>query len=279
MNTGIQDAFNLGWKLAMVAQGQSSPELLDSYQDERVAIAEGVLALTHGLVRTFTMTSPRKRWLRDHLLPAAMATPGVERAYINRLAQVSHDYRGGPLSRRNPRLRRARIASGERLPDTIGLERDGTPVRPLDLLSSEGHTLLVMSGRRSQPDAAHAAVAHLTRWHDVVRTIIIYGGAERGAPGDISDPELRAHRRFGAPSGKLLLLRPDGYLACQAPLSRPQVLDAYLRRVTRTNTAESKPDEYAPGARRGDAGGERSFNRGVLTGEARLSSGSCRGSA
>jgi len=135
MNTGIHDAFNLGWKLAMVAQGQSSPDLLDSYQAERVPIAEGVLALTHGLVKTFTMTSPRKRWLRDHLLPAAMAIPAAERGYINRLSQVSHNYKGGPLSSRNHWPRPARVASGERLPDVAGLELDGKPVRPLDLLS------------------------------------------------------------------------------------------------------------------------------------------------
>jgi 2-polyprenyl-6-methoxyphenol hydroxylase-like FAD-dependent oxidoreductase len=102
MNTGIQDAFNLGWKLAMVVHGQSRSDLLDTYQVERVPIAERVLALTHALVTTFTIGSPRKRWLRDRLLPAAMAIPAAERRYINRLAHVSHNYKDGPLSSRHP---------------------------------------------------------------------------------------------------------------------------------------------------------------------------------
>jgi 2-polyprenyl-6-methoxyphenol hydroxylase-like FAD-dependent oxidoreductase len=235
MNTGIHDAFNLGWKLAMVAQGQSCPDLLDSYQAERVPIAEGVLALTHGLVRTFTMTSRGQRWLRDRLLPVAMAIPAAERGYINRLAQVSHNYKDGPLSCPNPRLRPARVASGERLPDVAGLELDGKPVRPLDLLGLGGHTLLVMTGRRTHRATARNAVARFARWDGIVRTITINGGGDRSVSGDISDPNLCAHRRYGALKGRLLLVRPDGYLARQAPLSRPDVLEVYLERLTRTN--------------------------------------------
>jgi 2-polyprenyl-6-methoxyphenol hydroxylase-like FAD-dependent oxidoreductase len=237
MNTGIHDAFNLGWKLAMVAHGQSCPDLLDSYQAERVPIAEGVLALTHGLVRTFTMTSPHKRWLRDRLLPAAMAIPPVERGYINRLAQVSHNYKGGPLSSRNPRLLPPSLASGERLPDVVGLELDGKPIRPLDLLSPGEHTLLVMTGRRSHRPAARNAVARFAPWDGIVRTITINGGGGGGdhtAPENISDPDLCAHRRYGALKGRLLLVRPDGYLARHAPLDRPDILEVYLERLTST---------------------------------------------
>ncbi len=233
MNTGIHDAFNLGWKLAMVAHGQSCPDLLDSYQAERVPIAEGVLALTHGLVRTFTVTSPHKRWLRDRLLPAAMAIPAVERGYMNRLAQVSHNYKGGPLSSRNPRLLPASLASGERLPDVVGLELDGKPIRPLDLLSPGGHTLLVMTGRRGHRPAARNAVARFARWEGVLGTITINGGGDHTAPGNICDPELCAHRRYGALKGRLLLVRPDGYLARHAPLNRPDLVEVYLERLTR----------------------------------------------
>ena len=50
MNTGIQDAHNLGWKLASVIKG-ASPALLDSYQEERLPVAAGVLALSNELLR------------------------------------------------------------------------------------------------------------------------------------------------------------------------------------------------------------------------------------
>ena len=198
-------------------------------------IAEGVLALTHALVTTFSIGSPRKRWVRDRLLPAAMAIPAAERRYINRLAQVSHNYKDGPLSSNNPRVRPAPLASGKRLPDVTGLELDGKPVRPLDLLTAGTHTLLVMTGRGTNPDTARETVARFARWDGIVRTITINGAAERSAPGDIHDPDLRAHRRYGALRGRLLLVRPDGYLARQAPLSRANVLEAYLHQVARTH--------------------------------------------
>jgi 2-polyprenyl-6-methoxyphenol hydroxylase-like FAD-dependent oxidoreductase len=238
MNTGIQDAFNLGWKLAMVAQGGSTSDLLDSYEAERLPVAQGVLALTHGLVKTFTMTSPPKRWLRDRLLPAAMALPTAERRYINRLAQVSHKYTDGPLSSRNPRLQAARVASGERLPDVAGLELGGKPVRPLDLINFDGHTLLVMTGHGTHRAMARQAVARFARRDAIVRTLTIHGGEAPGR-GDISDPELRAHRRYGALRGRLLLVRPDGYIARQAPLNRPCVLEAYLEGLARTQAHEA----------------------------------------
>jgi 2-polyprenyl-6-methoxyphenol hydroxylase-like FAD-dependent oxidoreductase len=98
LNTGLHDAFNLGWKLALVARGQASPALLDTYQSERVPIATSVLAFTHGLLRTFSMPSARKRLVRDHVLPVAMALPAAQRGYTNRLSQLSHSYRGGPLA-------------------------------------------------------------------------------------------------------------------------------------------------------------------------------------
>jgi FAD binding domain len=67
LNTGLHDAFNLGWKLALVARGQAPPALLDTYEAERGPIATSVLAFTHGLVRTFSMPSPRRRGSRaDH---------------------------------------------------------------------------------------------------------------------------------------------------------------------------------------------------------------------
>ncbi len=232
MNTGIQDAFNLGWKLALVAQGKSPPELLDSYQDERVPIAEGVLALTHCLVTTFTMASPRKRWLRDHLLPIAMAVPAAERRYINRLGQVCHHYKDSPLSDPNPRPRPVSVASGERLPDVAGLELEGKPIRPLDLLRSGAHTLLVMTGRHTDETIAPRAAARFARWGDIVHTITINGRSGGSAAGEVADPDLRAHRRYGALNGRLLLVRPDGYLARQAPLSQPGALEAYLEQLT-----------------------------------------------
>ena len=107
-----------------------------------------------------------------------------------------------------------------------GLVRDAQPFSTLDLLASPLHTLLVLAGDPPDTASARAAIARLSRWDDIVHTIRI---DDRGGAGD---PGLRAHRRYDALAGRLLLVRPDGYIAATAPLSRPEDLENYLRRVS-----------------------------------------------
>ena len=253
MNTGLHDAFNLGWKLALVAGGQSLPGLLDTYQDERLPIAAGVLAFTHDLVRIFTISSPRKRWLRDHLLPIAMAVPVAERRYTRRLSQISHAYRGGPLTppAARRRLGSGLIAPGDRLPSVPGLERNGEPVCTLDLISSSAHTLLVFTGQRAGSQTADAAIARLARLNGIVNTVTVSGPSKPHSPDVVADPHLAAHRRYRARKGQLLLVRPDGYLAKRAPLNRPDIPERYLLQLT-NGAADESPTQrelYPAGVR------------------------------
>jgi 2-polyprenyl-6-methoxyphenol hydroxylase-like FAD-dependent oxidoreductase len=228
MNTGLQDAFNLGWKLALVTQRQSPAALLDSYQAERVPIAAGVLALTHGLVRTFSLASPRKRWLRDRILPAVLGIPAAERRYITRLAQLSHNYRGGPLAPVAPRASGHQIVPGDRLPHVSGLRLDDEPVSTLELIGSPTHTLFVLAGEHPDLDAVRAATARFARYSGLLTVVAISPQGTAEQPDSVADPDLRAHRRYRARHGRLVLVRPDGYVACTAPLTEPVALERYL---------------------------------------------------
>ncbi|MEO7897829.1 MAG: FAD-dependent monooxygenase [Pseudolysinimonas sp.] len=73
MNTGIQDAANLGWKLAQVLSGQASDELLGSYEDERLPVARGVLRMTDRLFRMATTSNPLIRFVRPRVAPFALS--------------------------------------------------------------------------------------------------------------------------------------------------------------------------------------------------------------
>jgi hypothetical protein len=66
-----------------------------------------------------------------------------------------------------------------------------------------------------------------------VQSIAICGPTGSHDPHAISDPDLHAHRRYHALRGQHLLVRPDGYLACRAPLSRPDIPERYLQQLTR----------------------------------------------
>jgi 2-polyprenyl-6-methoxyphenol hydroxylase-like FAD-dependent oxidoreductase len=71
MNTGMQDAFNLGWKLALGAVGAASPVLLDSYHAERHPVAAKVIEFTTRLTQAGTLDSSLARTLRNTVVHAA----------------------------------------------------------------------------------------------------------------------------------------------------------------------------------------------------------------
>src|SRR5918995_373113 len=98
MNTGIQDAFNLGWKLALAARGQAAPGLLDSYQAERHPIARGVLRGTHLGTRLILAQNPVMRAVREQAVPLFVNIPAVRRCILTTVSQLSIGYRASPLS-------------------------------------------------------------------------------------------------------------------------------------------------------------------------------------
>ncbi|MZG14814.1 hypothetical protein GTY44_15170 [Streptomyces sp. SID5914] len=107
MNTGIQDAFNLAWKLIAVLDGTADPELLDTYDAERRPVAQGVLAFTEQLHNVSTMSDQASIRLRNEILAAAGGVPEVSAWLANRLAQLAGTYAkdgSGPRPRVGDRM-------------------------------------------------------------------------------------------------------------------------------------------------------------------------------
>ena len=98
MNTGIQDAFNLGWKLALAARDQAAPGLLDTYQAERHPIARSVLRGTHLGTRLVLAQNPLMRAVRERAVPAIVGITPVRRRILAAISQLSIGYRGSSLS-------------------------------------------------------------------------------------------------------------------------------------------------------------------------------------
>ena len=95
MNTGIQDAANLSWKLALVIRGFASGSLLDSYEQERKQVAREVVATTHRITRLATIRSPIARRVRNVLLSGADRTGWLAGRLAKNLAEIDITYRGG----------------------------------------------------------------------------------------------------------------------------------------------------------------------------------------
>ena len=143
MNTGLGDAENLAWKLALVATGRAGEELLDTYEAERRPIATEVLGNTSAMTRLMLGGSPARRLVRDHLL-----VPLMNRAYVQRLiwessSQLKITYRHGPLGVTGPAFGRAPLA-GDRVPT----DRLPAPMRGRwGLLTSDDTTAAMVQDR------------------------------------------------------------------------------------------------------------------------------------
>ena len=119
MNTGLQDAYNLAWKLALVVQGRADASLLDSYEAERQPVAQRLLDTTDRGFRLVVSDSPWAGLLRTQVLARIMAfaanRPAVQKVAFRTVSQTAIHYRRSPLSCRDSarcRRRRRRPAIG-----------------------------------------------------------------------------------------------------------------------------------------------------------------------
>jgi 2-polyprenyl-6-methoxyphenol hydroxylase-like FAD-dependent oxidoreductase len=150
MNTGIQDAMNLGWKLGAAIHGWAQPGLLDTYHQERHPVGASVLALTDALYRT-VLSSSRSRVLgaaRKAALRATLHVPGARRALADRLTGLGIHY---------PAPAGAHPWAGRRVPD----------------LGADGHRIYerLRTGRFVLVDRRGGASGHAGAWADRVVTM------------------------------------------------------------------------------------------------------------
>ena len=115
MNTGLQDAANLGWKLAVAVRGRGDDRLLDTYQGERHPVGRMVLRMSGGLLRAALLRSGTARAVRDAVLPALFDVPVIGRLVRLRISGIEV---------RSARPRGAHPLVGTRAPDVTA--DDGT---------------------------------------------------------------------------------------------------------------------------------------------------------
>ncbi|GAA0268335.1 FAD-dependent oxidoreductase [Cryptosporangium japonicum] len=195
MNTGIQDAYNLGWKLAAVAQG-APPALLDTYESERRPVAAHVLALSDARLR---------QMLEDNDVPVRRDASTL---------QLDVGYRGSALAA-DDRDDTAALRAGDRAPDATGLLTVGGERRLFALIGGGVFTLL---GHRSTPG-----------WPGlrVLRVVDRPTGVD-----ELADTRGHLAEAYGAGPDTLVLIRPDGYVGL---ISDAGDLDAVSRQLAATS--------------------------------------------
>jgi hypothetical protein len=207
MNAAIQDAANLGWKLAFAAsQPGDGAILLASYDRERRPVARQVLAMTHlafwgeaSTGRLASLMRGRLAPLAAPLIPVLMSRRHVVAAGIRLLSQLAVSYRGSPLSVEGTPQPRGAPRPGDRLPDKT-VTSAGRTVRLHELLARPGvHVLL----ERDADRLADVAVG----------------------------PLVHVHRLTSVPGRGLIAVRPDGHVGFRCQIADADQLAAWLARM------------------------------------------------
>jgi NADPH-dependent dioxygenase len=188
MNCCMQDAYNLGWKLALVLKGHARPQLLDTYESERKPIGKQVIEAASAIHELFMAGRSSGA---DALL--ALQNSGFLTELVGKVSGLSYHYR----SAEEATLHDGQLHAGDRMPN-VQLSGKHTGRQLSDLLRHSGYTLLVCAVREA--DAAALRSTH----HPALVTHVL-------AP---APPELLG---ANAPP-QLYLVRPDGYLALRCAL-------------------------------------------------------------
>jgi len=144
MNTGLQDAFNLGWKLALVCRGEAGAGLLDTYEAERQPVAERVVSSGADVETGQAMTDAGGRAARDAEIRRTLADPEIAHHEAAAVSEIDRSY---PRSRAVAGDGGSGLVPGRLLPDTPQVEpADGDPRSLHELTHRPGYTLLVLGG-------------------------------------------------------------------------------------------------------------------------------------
>jgi 2-polyprenyl-6-methoxyphenol hydroxylase-like FAD-dependent oxidoreductase len=192
LNTSVQDAYNLGWKLAAVLGG-APYRLLDTYEEERRPIAAQMLGLTTGLLEAAKQGAMRR---------------GRE------VHQLDIGYPHSSLRLEAP-ARTGGVLAGDRAPDAPVRGAGGLPTRLFKLFEGPHWTLLGYGvGRRS--DVTPRPGLHI---HAI------------GPSGDLSDDAGHVREGYGLTPGTWVLVRPDGYVGAVVSATETGALEAFLAEV------------------------------------------------
>jgi 2-polyprenyl-6-methoxyphenol hydroxylase-like FAD-dependent oxidoreductase len=214
MNTGIQDAWNLGWKLALVARGLAGEKLLDSYDAERRPVGRFVVRFTDWAFSAATSANPLVRTARTRLLPRVLPlvlrTGRPAGAGFRIVSQLGIRYRRSPAVREGrPRLRRGPRA-GDRLPDAR-VTRDGQACWLGEALAAPSFHLL-LCGPVGGWDAGQLA----TLGETLRGLLAVHHLTREASPGALQDPDGVALARLGVDERGHYLVRPDGHVGYRA---------------------------------------------------------------
>jgi 2-polyprenyl-6-methoxyphenol hydroxylase-like FAD-dependent oxidoreductase len=213
MNTGIQDGYNLAWKLAWVLKNTANAKLLDSYNEERLPNAEALMKTTDRFFNLAAGKNPILAFIRLYIFPYVaqflFSLDAVKRFVFPRIAQIAINYRGSSLGTTKGSFK---VQAGDRMP---WFEIDGKSI--YDVLHDPVFHLLIFSEGKSEITPLPEDL--LQKWKGKIDSHFFVLGE-------------KAKEAFGTNSSFFLILRPDNYIGMISDDFSPETISNYLDRFS-----------------------------------------------
>ena len=222
MNTGIQDAINLGWKLAFVSQAKAAEELLDTYEQDRLPVMRSIIHRTEGLTEIVGTSSSIMRSFFLHVVPWLASADFVQETATARISQISLNYRNSPIS--DEHFADGSLLAGDRVPDSslrpANGAGEGEAIRLFSLLNPSRFTLLAANFADPAP-ALEKISQSISPWQDMIDVVVIQ------PPQDETAKQFQ--HIFGL-KASITLVRPDAYVGFRGGEASIADLATYCKR-------------------------------------------------
>ena len=205
MNTGLQDAYNLCWKLALVIKNKASEKLLDTYNEERLPFARWLLKFTDRFFAIMTSSNIMISWLRNNIIPSLLKfmlkRPGIRPIMFKTLSQIKWTYKNSSVSQ-NRSKQKLKFNAGDRLPYILFDTDKGKESIYKMLTEPVFHLLMIGADNKSLNNNA------------MIKTVRL---------------QMEEWLAYGLTKPLYILVRPDNYIGLIADEMNDQVLNDYLK--------------------------------------------------
>lgn len=268
MNTGMQDAFNLAWKLALAVRGMADEKLLDSYNEERHPVGQELLKGTDLATTVATLKNPLAQQIRNHVMSFLTQQELIQQRMRKVGSMLAVNYRSSPIVGEQRKITEIQITPsqdsekpsipgyiefargpmpGDRAPDAVMVDQDMNPIRIYEAMRGISHNLLLLDGK---PTGAGYRNLEKIAWsigeqfgglvtcHLIVATKTM---PTLRFPGKVFlDPDLAVHETYFADSECLYLIRPDGYIGFRGQPASLGPVEDHLNKIFKAARIQTK---------------------------------------
>ena len=234
MNTGIQDAYNLSWKLAEVLKGHAPISLLESYSNERGKVIKEIVSMTHAQTIALGLKSALFMFFKKKLLPFMMSFHFMRVKITNLLSQVSRNYKGSSIVKDDwPLFKISYLKAGERFPNFI-IKKNNKSLKLSSVLDDTSHHVLFFLDSKK----VFLFNEMLKKYSETLKSYLpkIKSHFFSSSTKDVNNQALSfisqaQYKSLGVKKSAIFLIRPDGYIGFSSGYSDLRRLVSFLEKT------------------------------------------------